>query len=111
VLCVAAVVLIGAATHWVIQRGKPGELLDDAKWNDKQQALLNGKHVVEEEYEEEEEEDEDEDDEEEYEEYEEQEEHKQSARNGFVTSADVARLVTTSQPTTNNKVKRPVQLI
>ena len=113
VLCVAAVVLIGAASYWVIQRGKQEQLLDETKWHDKHTALVNGKHaevVVEEEEEVEEYEDEEDEDGEEYEEYDEQvEEHKQPAGNGYVTSTDVARMVT-SQPTTS-KVKRPVALI
>ena len=123
VLCVAAVVLIGAAAYWVIQRGRRGELLDDEKWHTKKQPLVNGKHVhththaaaEEDEYEEYDDEDGDEYEDGEEEEYEEQqvvmvEEHKQPAHNnkGYVTSTDVARMVT-SQPTAS-KAKRPVQI-
>ena len=112
VLCLAAVVMIGAATYSVIQRGSQDQqVLDETKWHDKQSALVNGKHVQEvveeEEYEDEEEEGDEDDEEDEYEEQ--VEEHKQPANNGYVTSTDVARMVT-SQPTTN-KIKRPVQLI
>ena len=109
ILCLAAVVLIGAATYWVLQRGRVEERVEEAKWQEKRVPLVNGKHieVVEEEYEEEEEY-EDGDEEEEEDEDEQVEEHKHPADNGYVTSADVARLVT-SQPTTN-KARRPVQL-
>ena len=118
VLCVAALVFIGAATYSVVQQGRQGQQLDDKKWHDKKAPLVNGKHVQrqavveEDEYEEYDDEDDEDGEEEEGEEYEETvvvEEHKQPAGNGYVTSTEVARMVT-SQPTTN-KAKRPVQLL
>ena len=125
VLCVAALVAVGAATMAVLERDRRARELGDGKWRDKQAPLVNGhgsKHAKTQAgqekvyYEEEEEEEgeeyetgeEEEEEEEEGEEYEE-EERKQPAKNGFVTSTDVARMVT-SQPTAN-KAKRPVQLV